>query len=231
MWFLNPVLCKNVSVVGVTTVGHGPNNDGCDPESCADVLIKNCTFDNGDDCIAIKSGRNNDGRRVNVPCENIIIQGCTMKDGHGGVVIGSEVSGSVRNVYAEDCSMDSPNLWHLLRIKTNAVRGGIIENVYLRNVKVGQIAEAVLRIDFYYEEGDKGSFTPIVRNVEMKNVESGKSQFGIWIRAYDRSPATNISVDHCVFKNVAEPNVLENVKDLSLIDVQTIYQSDGKKAK
>ena len=231
MWFLNPVLCKNVSVLGVTTAGHGPNNDGCDPESCSDVLIKNCTFDTGDDCIAIKSGRNNDGRRVNVPSENIVVQGCAMKDGHGGVVIGSEVSGSVRNVYTEDCSMDSPNLDRVLRIKTNAVRGGVIENVFMRNVKVGQVKEAVLKIDFYYEEGDKGSFTPIVRNVEMKNVESGGSQFGIWIRAYDRSPATNISVDHCVFKNVAEPNVLDNVKDLSLIDVQTIYQSDAKKVK
>jgi polygalacturonase len=231
MWVLNPVLCKNVSVIGVTTQGHGPNNDGCDPESCTDVLIKKCTFDNGDDCIAIKSGRNNDGRRVNVPCQNIVIQGCTMRDGHGGVVIGSEVSGSVRNVYAEECSMDSPNLWHLLRIKTNAVRGGVIENVYVRNVKVGQVAEAVLRIDFYYEEGDKGTFTPIVRNIEMENVESGKSQFGIWIRAYDRSPATNISVDHCVFKDVAEPNVLENVKNLSLIDVQTIYYKDPKNVK
>ena len=231
MWFLNPELCKNVSIVDVTTEGHGPNNDGCDPESCSDVLIKNCTFNTGDDCIAIKSGRNNDGRRVNMPSENIVIQGCTMKDGHGGVVIGSEVSGSVRNVYAEECSMDSPNLWHVLRIKTNAVRGGVIENVFMRNVKVGQVAEAVLKIDFYYEEGDKGSFIPIVRNVEMRNVESSKSQFGIWIRAYDHSPATNISVDHCVFKNVAEPNVLDNVKDLSLIDVQTMFQSDAKKAK
>jgi polygalacturonase len=231
MWFLNPVLCKNVSVVGVTTEGHGPNNDGCDPESCTDVLIKNCTFDNGDDCIAIKSGRNNDGRRVNMPSENIVIQGCTMKDGHGGVVIGSEISGSVRNVYAEDCSMDSPNLDRVLRIKTNAVRGGVIENVFMRNVKVGQVAEAVLKIDFYYEEGDKGQFTPIVRNVEMKNVESAKSQFGIWIRAYDRSPATNISLDHCTFSDVAEPNVLDNVKNLSLIAVQMKYRADAKKSK
>jgi polygalacturonase len=231
MWFLNPQLCKNVSFISVTTEGLGPNNDGCDPESCRDVLIKNCVFNNGDDCIAIKSGRNADGRRVKVPSENIIVQGCTMRNGHGGVVIGSEVSGSVRNVYAEDCSMDSPNLDRVLRIKTNAVRGGIIENVFMRNVKVGQVAEAVLKIDFYYEEGDRGNLTPVVRNVEMKNVESGKSQFGIWIRAYERSPATSVSVEHCVFKNVAEPNVLDNVKDLSLIDVQTIYQSDGKKAK
>jgi len=96
---------------------------------------------------------------------------------------------------------------------------------------VGQVAEAVLKIDFYYEEGDRGNFTPIVRNVQMKNVESGKSQFGIWIRAYDRSPATNISLDHCTFRDVAEPNVLDNVKNLSLINVQTMYQADAKKAK
>jgi polygalacturonase len=231
MWFLNPVLCRNVSVIGVTTQGHGPNNDGCDPESCTDVLIKQCTFDNGDDCIAIKSGRNNDGRRVNVPSENIVVQGCTMKDGHGGVVIGSEVSGSVRNVFAEDCSMDSPILDRVLRIKTNAVRGGIIENIYVRNIKVGQVAEAVLKIDFFYEEGDKGAFTPIVRNIEMENVESGKSQFGVWIRAYERSPVTHVLLTHCVFRNVAEPNVLDNVKDLSLINVQTLYGQNPKSLK
>jgi polygalacturonase len=229
MWFLNPVLCTNVSVIGVTTDGHGPNNDGCDPESCRDVLIKNCTFDTGDDCIAIKSGRNNDGRRVNVPSENIVVQGCTMKDGHGGVVIGSEVSGSVRNVYAEECTMDSPNLDRALRIKTNAVRGGIIENVYMRNVKVGQVAEAVLKIDFYYEEGDKGGFTPTVRNIVMNNVECNKSQFGVWIRAYDRSPATGVSLRDCTFRNVSEANVLDNVKDLSLINVKTFYQKKSAK--
>jgi polygalacturonase len=220
MWFLNPELCQNISIIGVSVEGLGPNNDGCDPESCKDVLIKNCYFDNGDDCIAIKSGRNGDGRRVNVPSENILIQGCTMRNGHGGVVLGSEISGSVRNVYAEDCTMDSPNLDRALRIKTNAVRGGIIENIFMRNVKVGQVAEAVMKIDYYYEEGDAGNFTPIVRNVEMKNVECKKSKFAVWIRAYDRSPATNISLENCTFDAVAEPNVLENVKDLSLIHVK-----------
>ena len=231
MWFLNPVLCKNVSVIRVTTEGQGPNNDGCDPESCTDVLIKNCFFNTGDDCIAIKSGRNGDGRRVNVACENVVIQGCTMRNGHGGVVIGSEVSGSVRNVYAEDCSMDSPNLDRGLRIKTNAVRGGVIENVFMRNVKIGQVAEAVVKIDFYYEEGDKGGFTPIVRNVDVRNVECNKSQFGVWIRAYDRSPATGIHIENCTFKNVAEADVLENVKDLSLINVKTTFRTAPDKAK
>jgi len=228
MWFLHPVLCKNVSIIGVTTEGQGPNNDGCDPESCTDVLIKGCYFNTGDDCIAIKSGRNTDGRRINIPSQNIVIQGCTMKNGHGGVVLGSEISGSVRNVFAEDCQMDSPELDRVLRIKTNAVRGGVIENIFMRNVKVGQVAEAVIKIDYYYEEGDKGAFTPVVRNIHVKNVECGKSQFGVWIKAYDRSPATNVTVEDCTFTNVAEPNVLENVKNLSLVNVKTTYRSKTK---
>ena len=225
MWFINPVICQNVSIIGVTTEGLGPNNDGCDPESCTDVLVKDCSFNNGDDCIAIKSGRNNDGRRVNVPCENIIVQGCKMKEGHGGVVIGSEMSGGVRNVYAENDTMDSPNLDRVLRIKTNSVRGGFIENIFMRNIKVGQVAEAVVKIDFYYEEGDAGKFTPVLQNVEVKNVECNKSRFGIWIKAYDRSPATNVHIENCTFNNVAEPNVIENVKNLSMINVKLNTQS------
>jgi polygalacturonase len=220
MWFLNPELCTNVSVLDVTTDGSGPNNDGCDPESCTDVLIKNCYFNTGDDCIAIKSGRNNDGRRVNVPCSNIIVQGCRMKNGHGGVSLGSECSGGIRNIYAENDTMDSPNLERMLRIKTNSIRGGAIENVYFRNVKVGQVADAVMQIDYYYEEGDAGSFTPIVRNVDLKNIESNKSKFAIWIRGYERSPAANITIEDCSFQNVAETNVLENVRNLSLINIK-----------
>ncbi|MCX6138718.1 MAG: glycoside hydrolase family 28 protein [Ignavibacteriales bacterium] len=228
MWFLNPVLCTNVSVLEVKTIGNGPNNDGCDPESCTDVLIRNCYFDNGDDCIAIKSGRNNDGRRVNVPCENIIVQGCTMKDGHGGVSIGSEISGCVRNVFIEDCVMDSPHLDRALRIKTNAVRGGVVENVFMRNISVGQVAEAVIKIDFYYEEGDKGDFTPIVRNVKVENVQCNKSQFGVWIRAYDRSPATGIWLENCAFSNVAEPDVLENIREFTSLNVKSTRTKGGK---
>jgi polygalacturonase len=220
MWFLNPVLCTNVSIIGVTTEGLGPNNDGCDPESCTDVLIKNCKFNNGDDCIAIKSGRNNDGRRVNVPCSNIIIQGCRMKAGHGGVSLGSECSGGIRNVYAENDTMDSPNLDRMLRIKTNSIRGGVVENIYFRNMKIGQVADAVIQIDFYYEEGDAGSFTPLVRNVELKNIVSNKSKFAVWIRCYDRSPATNVTIEHCTFNDVAQADVLENVRNLSLIGVK-----------
>ena len=119
MWVVHPVLCENVIVENITVDSHGPNNDGCNPESCKDVLIQNCNFDTGDDCIALKSGRNQDGRRIARPTENVIIRNCRMKDGHGGVVIGSEVSGGCRNIFAEDCEMDSPNLDRAIRVKTN----------------------------------------------------------------------------------------------------------------
>jgi polygalacturonase len=207
-------------VLNTTVEGLGPNNDGCDPECSRDVLIRNCHFNNGDDCIAIKSGRNADGRRVNVRSENIIIQDCSMRDGHGGVVIGSETSGGVRNVFAERCTMDSPTLDRVLRIKTNSVRGGIVENVFMRNIKVGQVAEAVVKIDFFYEEADAGKFTPIVRNIQVKNVECNKSMFAIWIKAYERSPATDIHIEDCKFMNVSKPNVIENVKNLTLLNVR-----------
>jgi polygalacturonase len=228
MWFLHPTLSRNVTVTGVTVEGAGPNNDGCDPESCTDVLIERCIFNTGDDCIAIKSGRNADGRRVNVPTQNVVIRDCRMMDGHGGVVLGSEVTGGIRNVYAERCTMDSPLLDRALRIKTNAQRGGVVENVFMRNITVGQVAEAVIKIDFYYEEGDSGGYTPVVRNVNVEDVTCSRSRFGIWIKAYERSPATGISVRNCTFSNVAEPNVLENVKDLSLINVTLVYAATSK---
>ena len=220
MWEINPVLCKNVTVQGVKINSHGPNNDGCDPESCTDVLIKDCYFDTGDDCIAIKSGRNGDGRRVNVPCENIVIQNCQMKDGHGGVTIGSEISGSVRNVFAENCNMDSPNLDRALRLKTNSVRGGTLENIHMRNIEVGQVSEAIVSIDFTYEEGDSGNFMPTVRNVSVKNLNSKKSKYALYLRGFQRAPITDVRMENCTLENVAKPDVTEHVKDVKLKNVR-----------
>ncbi len=214
MWMLHPVLCSNVSVRGVTLISHGPNNDGCNPESSRDVLIENCFFDTGDDCIAIKSGRNRDGRRIGTPSENIIVRQCRMKDGHGGVTIGSEASGGVRNVFAENCNMDSPNLERALRLKTNSVRGGFIENIYMRNVKVGQVADAVLRINLFYEEGDAGRFPPRVQNIEMTGVTSQKSKYALYLRGYKHSPLRNIRISRCSFENTSLPDVIENVEGL-----------------
>ncbi len=219
MWEIHPVLCTNVTVRGVSIDSHGPNNDGCDPESCRDVLIEDCTFDTGDDCIALKSGRNEDGRRLNVPIENVIVRGCTMKDGHGGVVIGSEISGGARNIFAEKCRMDSPQLDRALRIKTNSVRGGIVERVYMRDVTVGQVAEAVVTVNFYYEEADKGTFKPIVRDVEVRNVTSRKSQYALLLRGFPAAPIADVRLIDCRFDNVAKPDILEAVKDIVLTNV------------
>jgi len=221
MYELHPVLSKNVTVRHVTVVSHGPNNDGCDPESCADVLIDGCVFDTGDDCIAIKSGRNADGRRLNTPSENIVVQGCTMKDGHGGVTLGSECSGGIRNVYAQDCRMDSPSLDRVLRIKTNAIRGGAIEHVYLRNVEAGQVAGAAIDIDFYYEEGEKGAFPPVVRDIEVVNLTCRKSKSALSLRGFKSAPIRNVRLRNCKFEQVAAPNVVENVEGLTM-DAVTI---------
>jgi polygalacturonase len=220
MWEIHPVLCSNVTVRQVRIDSHGPNNDGCDPESCRDVLIEGCTFDTGDDCIALKSGRNDDGRRLNVPIENVVIRDCQMKDGHGGVVIGSEISGGARNIFAERCRMDSPQLDRALRIKTNAMRGGIIEHIYMRDVQVGQVAEAVVTINFYYEEADKGSFRPTVRDVEVRNVTSRKSDYGLLLRGFPQSPIRDVRLVDCIFDGVAKPDLLEAVNDLVFTNVK-----------
>jgi polygalacturonase len=214
MWHIHPVLSQNVTVKNVKVAGYGPNNDGCDPESCQDVLIRNCYFDTGDDCIAIKAGRNNDGRRVNTPTENVVIQNCRMKDGHGGVDIGSEMTGGVRNIFAENCIMDSSNLDRAIRIKTNSVRGGFVENVYVRNIAIGQVREAVLKINFYYEEADAGNNMLNVSNIDMENVTCGKSEYALYLRGYERSPIRNVHLTNCIFEDIEKNSIIENVKDL-----------------
>ena len=220
MWEIHPVLCRNVVIENVKISSHGPNNDGCDPESCSHVLIKNCSFDTGDDCIAIKSGRNADGRRLKVPSENIIIQDCQMKDGHGGITVGSEISGGVNNLFAENCRLDSPNLDHALRVKNNAMRGGLLTNLYFRNIEVGQVAHAVITIDFNYEEGAKGSFKPVVRNYMVEKLHSSKSKHAVDIQGLPGAPVINLHLANCTFDNVAEGSIVKNAEDTTLENVK-----------
>jgi len=228
MWEIHPVLSTNVTVRGVKISSHGPNNDGCDPESCTDVLIKDCYFDTGDDCIAIKSGRNADGRRLNAPSQNIVIQDCQMKDGHGGITIGSEISGGVRNVFAENCRLDSANLDHALRVKNNAMRGGLLENLYFRNINVGQVAHAAITIDFNYEEGEKGKFTPVVRNFVVNNLQSGKSKHALDVQGFKNAPIYDLRLEDCSFSNVAEPSIVKNVESVVLQNVRVNGQLVNK---
>ncbi len=216
MWEVHPVLCENVTVRRLRISSHGPNNDGCDPESCRDVLIEDCYFDTGDDCIAIKAGRNNDGRRINVPTENVIIRNCTMKDGHGGITIGSEISGGVRNVFAENCKLDSPDLWTALRVKNNASRGGRLENFYFRNITVGQVSRAVIEIDFNYEEGAKGEHTPVVRNYVVDGLTCEKGNRAVDLQGLDNAPIYDVSLSNCSFGEIEKESIIKNVKGLRL---------------
>jgi polygalacturonase len=220
MWEVHPVLCTNVTVRGLNIKSHGPNNDGCDPESCRDVLIERCTFDTGDDCIALKSGRNEDGRRLHTPIENVVIRDCDMRDGHGGVVIGSEISGGARDIFAEKCRMDSPRLERALRFKNNAARGGVIERVAMRDVTVGEVAEAIVAADFFYEEGKNGAYEPVLHDVEVRNVTSRKSRQVFLLRGFEESPISNIRVIDCVFDGVQAPDILEGVRNLTLTNVR-----------
>ena len=208
-WVIHPLLSKNITVRGMKIINDGPNGDGCDPESCDGVLIENCFFNTGDDCIAIKSGRNNDGRLWDKPSENIIIRNCEMKNGHGGVVIGSEISGGCRNVYAENNVMDSPELERVVRIKTNTCRGGVIENINARNIKVGVCKESVLKINLDYEPKEiccRG-FVPTVRNVNIENITCEKSKYGVQIIALDSvCNVYDINVKDCHFNGVKDGN-------------------------
>ncbi|WP_373514863.1 glycoside hydrolase family 28 protein [Persicitalea sp.] len=219
MWLLNPVLCTNVTIDNVTLTSNGPNNDGCDPESCKNVLIKNCYFNTGDDCIAIKSGRNADGRRLNIPSENIVIQDCEMANGHGGVVIGSEVSGGVRNVFAQKCKMSSPELERALRIKTNTARGGVIENIYFRDIEVGQVKEQTIIATMMYE--DTGSYMPTIRNIEVRNMTVRKGgKTGILLEGYKESPISNVRLVNVKIQGVKVPYQFTHTSGIMATDLK-----------
>ena len=208
-WVIHPLHSTDITVRRVKMINDGPNGDGCDPECCDRVLIEDCFFNTGDDCIAIKSGRNRDGRERNMPSKNIIIRNCEMKNGHGGVVVGSEISGGCQNVYAHDCVMDSPELERVLRIKTNSCRGGIIENINMRDIKVGVCKESVLKINLDYEHNEiccRG-FYPTVRNIYMENVTSEKSQYGVQIIGLNEDTYVyDVLVKNCRFNGVSDGN-------------------------
>lgn len=217
MWEIHPLLCTNVTVRGVDIQSHGANNDGCDPESCRDVLIEKCLFDTGDDCIAIKSGRNNDGRRVGVPSVNLVIRDCTMRDGHAGTAIGSEISGSCSNVFVEDCQMSSPNLVCALRLKSNAVRGGVLQNIFMRNVTVGLVKDSVLQIDFLYEEGANGDFKPVARNIVMDHITVAQTPRVLNVRGFPAADISGVRIYNSTFKQIKKPDQVVDA-DVKLVD-------------
>ncbi len=203
-WTITPTYCENVIVrkVKIETYGnygHTPNGDGVDPSSCKNVLIEYCEFATGDDCIAIKSGRDKDGLRVNIPTENVVVRHCFGKQGHGGIVIGSETSGGIRNIYAYDCAFNGTD--RIVRIKTARGRGGIIENMWFRSLSADTIEQEALRINMLYE-GNRfpvepvTQATPMIRNIHYSNINCAYSKTAaIEIIGIPEMPVENISFD------------------------------------
>jgi len=223
-WEVNPVLCENFKVDGIRINTNLYNNDGVDPESCKDIIIENCYFLTGDDCIAVKSGRNNEGRNIWVPCENIIIRHNEFKDGHGGITIGSEISGGVNDVFAHDNYFDSKELDYPIRFKTNAERGGKLENIFIKNSTVNKSKLAVIHADFFYEEGTKGNHKPILRNIYLSNIktvdgESIDAKNALYLRGFEDAQIENILIEDAVLNGVKGDMVLQNIKNLTFKNV------------
>jgi polygalacturonase len=176
-WNVHPVYCEHVTLDNLTIISpaNSPNTDAVDPDSCRDVRILNCYCDVGDDDIVIKSGYNEDGRRVGIPCEDILVNNCTLAHGNGGVVIGSEMSGSVRNVTVANCVFDGT--LRGLRVKTAMGRGGVIENFRASNLVMRNIVESAFSITSNYD-GPRGARTntpapesiPVMRHIHWSDV-------------------------------------------------------------
>lgn len=219
MWQLNPVMCRSVTVDGVTMSSHGTNNDGCDPESCNGVHICNCRFDTGDDCISLKSGRDRDGRTANIPCENILIENNDFADGHGGIALGSEMSGGIRRVLAVNNHFSSPNLTYALRLKTNARRGGSVEDIIMADSVMEHVHGAAVHGTMLYEDGRNGNNLPVFKNITIENITAHGGDYGIFLEAFEEVPITglvlrNIKIDGVTqlmrSMNWSEP-VVENI--------------------
>jgi polygalacturonase len=152
-WTIHPYLCRDVVIRGVSIEAHGHNNDGVDPEMSQNVLIENCVFDQGDDAISVKSGRDHDGWRLATPARNIVMRNCRVKNGHQLIAIGSELSGGIENVFVDNCHFDhhgsdaKSSIQNILFVKTNERRGGFVRNIHLSNVSATSVAGGVLSVD------------------------------------------------------------------------------------
>jgi polygalacturonase len=218
-WTIHPIYCQNLTVRGVNVDTDGPNNDGIDPDSCRDLLIENCTFSTGDDCVVLKSGYNEDGWRVNRPTENVIMRNCFSKHGHGGLVVGSEMSGDVRNVFMYDCEFDGTD--RAVRIKSRRGRGGVVENVWVKNIKVKNMQREVVIMNMDYSSDQKKAANekpPVFRNMTISNVTGDGAPTAILITGVEDSPIENIRFENMnirseegVVANFAKGLVFSNV--------------------
>ncbi len=223
-WTLHPVYCEGVTIRGVRIEApqDSPNTDGIDPDSCRDVLIEDCVIECGDDAIAIKSGYNEDGRRVGRPSENIVVRGCTFIGGRSGVAIGSETAASVRDVLIEDCRFEGT--LRGLRIKSGRGRGGVIEGIVLRDSVMLDIPQAALQVDFRYTGGGTGEAnegTPRLGRVEIEGVRIEGAGRAVELRALEEAPGGPVVLRDVVATGVKEGVVVEFVS-VEMEDVEVV---------
>ncbi|MBD3420270.1 MAG: glycoside hydrolase family 28 protein [Chitinivibrionales bacterium] len=196
MWTLHPVYCRDVVIRNVKVYGEGPNTDGINPDSCDGVRIEDCFISTGDDCIAIKSGMNEDGRRVGKPCRNIEVRNCRMQNGHGGVVIGSDTSGDIRNVLVRDCTFIGTSRG--IRLKSMRGRGGIVENIIYRNISMQDIAYEAIVLDMQYGSSTvepRTSEPPVFRDITLESISCrGCGRRAIDVRGIAESPIVNLTL-------------------------------------
>ena len=195
-WTINPVFCDNVTVTGITINNpHSPNTDGINPSSCKNVHISNCHISVGDDCITIKSGRDEDGRKYGIPTENVTITNCTMLSGHGGVVIGSEMSGGIKKITISNCVFDGTDRG--IRLKSARGRGGVVEDIRVDNIVMKNIKEEAVVMDLFYDKSSKeepvSERTPIFRNIHISNLTGTNVKRAGTIYGISEMPVQNIS--------------------------------------
>lgn len=213
-WTVHLYLSKNIVVRNIDIYAHGHNNDGIDPEMSQNILIENCVFDQGDDAIAIKSGRNPEGWRLQTPSKNIVIRNCTMKDGHQLLAIGSELSGGIENILVENCEAGpGAKLMHLLFIKTNERMGGYVKNIYFKNIKAQDIQDGILGIDtdVLYQwrtlVSTRIKKTTPIENINLENIQAKKGKFISKINGNPESPAKNVMLKNVKLENNTQERI------------------------
>ncbi|MEU1269238.1 glycoside hydrolase family 28 protein [Streptomyces sp. NPDC005799] len=221
MWTLHPVLSRNILIQDVDVIGRINNSDGCDPECCEDVYITGCRFHTEDDSIAVKSGRDEDGLRIGTPSRNIVVRDCVFSGRWGGIAVGSEMSGGVYDVFAEDCRinpLDFPGRYnprHPVFLKTNKKRGGAIDGVYVRRFTGRQIDRDCVYLTTRYS-GQTGDRPAVIRNVHVQDMVHDGARRAINLEGLDSDPFRHIRIERCDFTGIAEPNVIESAPDLVL---------------
>ncbi len=207
-WNLHPLMCENVTIRNIVVYNpdYAQNGDGVDIESCMSVLIEDSVFDVGDDAICIKSGKDEEGRKRNMPTQNVIVRRNVVYAGHGGFVVGSEMSGGAKNLFVEDCTFIGTDKG--LRFKSTRGRGGIVENVNIRNINMSNIGNEAIYFDMYYwtkppQDNEPQAVpevseeTPRFRNIVIDGVNCSGAQMGIFVRGLPEMPIENL-----VLKNI-----------------------------